>query len=232
MIEFFAPTAPSHADLGLGLAERQRIVETFIELIEGLYVHLPLKRAMYGKDPVQRLRVLKQRAADLTEPAFHAELATIFTELRDAHTRYVGPAALRDRVAVLPFMIEAFGPEEAPRFLVSNVSDAPVLAGSAFAAGVELLWWNGMPIGRAIERHADRETGGRPDSRRARALESMTFRALQYGPPPDEYWVVIGYRTANGAQHEIRVDWRVVDVGRVEGTEATDAGATTGVPSA
>ena len=59
--------------------------------------------------------------------------------------------------------------------------------------------WNGVPFARAVEVYADRETGGRPDSRRARALESLTFRALDYGPPPDEHWVIVGYRTARAA---------------------------------
>ena len=41
-----------------------------------------------------------------------------------------------------------------------------------FEAGVRLEWWNGIPFARAVEVYADRETGGRPDSRRARALET------------------------------------------------------------
>ena len=76
MVEFFAPAAPVYTELGLGAVERLQVVETFIDLIEGLYVHLPLKRAMYGKDPVQRLRVLRQRAVDLGEADFHAQLAS------------------------------------------------------------------------------------------------------------------------------------------------------------
>jgi hypothetical protein len=61
-----------------------------------------------------------------------------------------------------------------------------------------------------VDRHADDETGGRPDTRRARALESMTLRALQYGPPPDERWVTVGYVDLTGVERELRVDWRVV----------------------
>ena len=45
--------------------------------------------------------------------------------------------------------------------------------------------------------HADVETeAGRIPP--ARALESLTFRALDYGPPPDEHWVIVGYRTKRG----------------------------------
>jgi hypothetical protein len=71
-----------------------------------------------------------------------------------------------------------------------------------------------VPFDRAVDLHAEVETGGRPDARRARALESLTFRALGYAPPPDEHWVVIGYRDQTNRPREIRLDWRVVDPGR------------------
>ena len=45
---------------------------------------------------------------------------------------------------------------------------------------------------------ADHETGGRPDSRRARAVMSLTYRDLQFGPPPDERSVVVGYLDTTG----------------------------------
>ena len=72
-------------------------------------------------------------------------------------------------------------------------------------------WWNGVPMARAVEVYADRETGGRQDSRRARALETLTFRALDYGPPPDEHRVELGYRTARGTRRELRLPWRVLE---------------------
>jgi hypothetical protein len=48
--------------------------------------------------------------------------------------------------------------------------------------------WNGVPIDRAVLRHAEEEFGGRPDSQRAWAVQSLTLRSLRYGPPPDEHW--------------------------------------------
>src|SRR5262245_11103316 len=65
--------------------------------------------------------------------------------------------------------------------------------------------WTSMP---------ESETGGRPDARRARALESLTFRALGYGPPPDEHWVVISYRDLKNKARELRLLWTVVYPGR------------------
>ena len=114
-------------------------------------------------------------------------------------------------MAVLPFLVEQYGPAEDPQFLVTKT--APDLADidPTFAPGVVIEWWNGVPMARAVEVYADRETGGRRDSRRARALETLTFRALDYGPPPDEHRVDLGYRTARGAKRELRLPWRVLE---------------------
>ncbi len=198
----------------LSPAERDQVLDTFLTLLDGLYSHLPLKRAMYASDPVQRLRLLRQKGTGLDEVGLHLELAAILTELRDAHTRYIGPASLAGQAAALPFMVEAFGAQSRPRYIVSKVATGGGPDDPHFEAGVELEWWNAVPIDRAVDLHARNETGGRPDSRRARALDSLTFRALQYGPPPDEQWVIVGYRDKEGTEREVRVDWRVLRPGR------------------
>ena len=154
-------------------------------------------------------------------------MTTIVTGLRDAHTRYVGPQSLGDQVAVLPFLVEQYGPDRAPRYLVSKlntdaIDDADYLLAAGeqleeryrLRSGSELVSWNGIPFSRAVEVYADHETGGRPDSRRARALESLTLRALAYGPPPDEHWVIVGYRTGRAAVREVRLHWRVLRPGK------------------
>jgi hypothetical protein len=38
----------------------------------------------------------------------------------------------------------------------------------------------------------------------------LTFRSLEYGPPPDEHWVDIGYTDLKKKRREIRMPWRVV----------------------
>ncbi len=112
-------------------------------------------------------------------------------------------------------MVEAFGAPPAWRYIVSKVASDRALVGDPhFVPGVELLWWSGVPIDHAVDLHAEHETGGRPDARRARAVETLTVRALQYGPPPDEHWVVVGYVDLEGTEREVRVDWRVVKPAR------------------
>ena len=193
--------------------ERLQILDTLIASIAGAYAHLPAKRAAYASDPVQALSLLRRRAADLSDTEFNRAVSAIITGLRDAHTRYIGPSTLRDQVAVLPFLVEQYGPESRPRYLVSKINTDAV-KDPEFQPGVELEAWNGAPFARAVENHADLETGGRPDSRRARALESLTFRALDYGPPPDERWVIVGYRTKRGRKAEVRLPWRLLTPGK------------------
>src|SRR5713101_6263493 len=68
------------------LTPRQRavVVDQAILLLENFYVHLPLKRAMYAVDPLQRLRLLRHRLSHLkSDQSFHAEMTDIFTSLRD-----------------------------------------------------------------------------------------------------------------------------------------------------
>jgi Peptidase family S41 len=193
--------------------QRLQVLDTLIASLGGAYAHLPAKRAAYATDPVQALTLLRRRAADLSDTEFNRAVSAIITRLRDAHTRYIGPSTLRDQVAVLPFLVEQYGPESRPRYLVSKIN-TDAIDDPEFQPGIELEAWNGAPFARAVENHADVETGGRSDSRRARALESLTFRALDYGPPPDEHWVIVGYRTKRGRKAEIRLPWRLLTPGK------------------
>lgn len=214
--DYAARGARRSAPMGRGYVldggERLRIIDTLATVIGGAYCHLNQKRAAYAIDPVQALQLLRGRAAELSEGEFHLALTSIISHLRDAHTRYSGPTATQGAVATLPFLVEQYGPYDSPTFVVSKVS-APKLVGDAkFVQGIMLESWNGIPFARAVDLHAERETGGRPDARRARALESLTFPSLEYGPPPDELWVDIGYRTVDRrTRREVRIPWRVVE---------------------
>jgi len=195
----------------LGPGERLKVIDTLVPLLEGVYCHLPQKRAAYAVDPVQALRLLRQQCVELTDGEFHLAVTGIITGLRDAHTRYVGPSGMRGRVATLPFLVESYGPYAAPRFIVSKLAQTADVEDPDFAEGVELVSWNFVPMSRAVDVYSSQETGGRPDARRARALETLTFRSLDYGPPPDEHSVIVGF-TVGQTLHEVRIPWRVVGI--------------------
>jgi hypothetical protein len=209
-------------------AERLRLIDGIERVIEGVFTHLPLKRARYGIDPVQRLRILRTQVDGLNDDSFHIALADVITRLRDAHTRYVGPSSLSNKVAALPFLVEMIGTAKAPTYVVTKVGAG---LDAAFKPGVVLEYWNGIPIDRAVQVYSDREVGGRADSERAWATQSLTLRSLQFGPPPDEHWVILGYRSVTaagaptGSTREIKIPWRVVDPGEVD---AMLAGGPTG----
>jgi Peptidase family S41 len=212
-------------------AERLRLLDGITTVIGGVYTHLPLKKARYGTDPVQRLHILRSQVEQLTDDAFHVELADVITRLRDAHTRYAGPVSLANKVAALPFLVEMIGTPSAPTYLVTKVGHG---LAATFRPGVVLEYWNGVPIDRAVQRHSESEVGGRPDSQRAWATQSLTLRSLQYSPPPDEHWVVVGYRsttttgTPTGPAREIKVPWQVIDPSEI--TDLLAGGPTGRVP--
>jgi hypothetical protein len=171
------------------------LVDTAITLVEQFYAHLPLKRSMYAVDPLQQLRLLRQRVGPGTAEVVHRDLGAVFAGLHDAHTRYVGPTSLRGFVAALGFFVEEYGPPGARRYVAARIAGGDWLPpGSGLREGVEVTYWNGTPMARAVEALGEAFTGAHADARRARCLESLTFRSLQYEPLPIEHWVDVGFR--------------------------------------
>jgi C-terminal processing protease CtpA/Prc len=200
----------------LSRAERQMLTEQARRMLEAIYVHLPQKRAMYAIDPIQRLKLVEYRLEQMPEAdlpsdiIFHNEMTEIFTSLRDLHTNYLLAEPYAGHVAYLPFLIEEYCDErDQSRYIVSRVVDG--FARPPFEPGVEVLHWNGVPIRRAIEVNASRQSGANPPARHARGLASLTIRPLVRMLPPDEEWVTLTYRAANGRRHELRQDWLVAE---------------------
>ena len=106
------------------LTERQRelLIDQAILMLEELYAHLPLKRALHATDPIQRLRLLRLRHEGLDEREFQSAMIDIFVGLRDLHTNYILPSAYHPKYAVLPFRVEEYYETEQRKYLVSAVS--------------------------------------------------------------------------------------------------------------
>ena len=195
----------------LSSAERRTLVEQALILINDIYVHLPLKKAMHSIDPVQRLRLLKSRVDSMSELDFHSELLATFNSLRDLHTNYTLPAPYQGRFAFLGLMIERFEDNGRSRWMVSKVAEG-LSTVTELVPGVELTHWNGMPMDIAVWRNAQKEAGSNEAARLARGLESMTLRALASSLPPDEDWVDLAF-VADGQTHEARLNWFVFNGG-------------------
>jgi hypothetical protein len=220
---FLAGGVPLRAFLNqisaLSSAERLVLVQQAIVLLEGFYAHLPLKRAMHAVDPLQRLRLLQHRLDQFeTDFAFHAEMTDIFTSLRDLHTNYLLPAPFNAVGAVLPFRVEEFYEGDTRKYLVGGVAEG--FSHPTFVPGVEVLYWSGIPIGRAVEIAASQHAGSNPVARRSRGIAGLTARPLIISPPPDEEWVIVGYRTADNKELELRFDWIVTGLPRTNKVDA------------
>lgn len=188
--------------------ERDILIEQAQLMLEQIYVHLPLKRALHGTEPVQRLRLLKLRHGRMSEREFQSAMSDIFIGLRDLHTNYLLPSSYRSKFAFLPFRIEEFYEANVRQYVVSWVS--PVNPDPNLKAGVIVTHWNGSPTEIAVARNAEREGGSNPDARRARGIEALTLRWLGMSLPPDEDWVTLTYRDGSQSR-EFKFQWEIID---------------------
>jgi C-terminal processing protease CtpA/Prc len=185
--------------------QRADLVDQAIALLSDFYAHLPLKRALYGIDPLERLRLLRQRLTVLgSDPAFHGEMRDIFVSLRDLHTVYLLPEPYASSHAWLPFKVEACVESGRRMYIVSRVVDGFVHP--TFGVGVEVLSFDGIPIARAAELVG--QNGSTPAARQALGLARLTYRALFWEPPPREDSVLIHYK-AGRKEYEISIPWSI-----------------------
>ncbi len=202
--------------VSLSVTQRHDLVDVWLAMFSDVYVHYAQKRALYGFDPIRALHALRRQIPHLDSAGFLRELTLLVNQLRDQHTQLYVAAAdadLTGQVAALPFLVEVSGPHLSPTYLVTKVTDD--VTDPEFIPGVRLTTWNGVPFGRAVDLYAHTLTGGRPDARRARALETLTQRPLHHLPPPDELWVDVGYRRATDPagqpDRSVRFEWRAIE---------------------
>lgn len=216
--EFLATTGLLTAD------QRRVIIDQAIFLLDDVYVHLPLKRAMHAIDPVQKLKLLRRQAGRLSERQFHNEMLELFHSMRDLHTNYVLPSPFREHTAFLPFEMGEFYDEQGERhYLVTRM-----LVGfehPEFRPGVEITHWSGAPIEQAVADNADREAGSNEAARHVRGLDAMTIRPMALTLPPAAAWVIVGY-LGNNVAKELRLPWQVFrpDPGEGSGLESAEIG--------
>jgi C-terminal processing protease CtpA/Prc len=192
---------------------KRLIVRQTILLLQQFYAHLSMKRSLYAADPVRQLQLLEPRVHELDNLGFHRAMTGIMATLHDLHTQYLLPKPFTDQVAFLPFQVEECLERGQNKFLVTSVQPSLYKkVRTSFVAGVEVKSWNGVPIERALELVADRSGGGNDSARRARGLARLTVRVLAKLPPPDEAWVIVGYRTLKNQYRQIRLWWRTIAI--------------------
>ena len=212
-------------DAGLTLNDKRTLVSQAKLLIEQVYAHIYLKKALYAIDPVQRLPLLQYRlenSNDLvvkSELEFHRELLSIFTSLHDLHTNYILPAPYNLLTAILPFLVEEyFDDQQQAHYLVTKISSAAP-ASDTFKVGVELVLWNGLPIVEAIRLNGEQGGGSNPAARYAVGLRALTIRPLAINLPPLESRIYLQYKTADGKLLETFFEWLVIKPSTGLGTD-------------
>lgn len=171
-------------------------------ILEEVYVHKILKRSMYAINPVDRInlmiRDIKYNLSNNEDydddHNFHKELLDIFSSLRDLHTRYILPFPYKNRFAFLPFLIEEYyatQEDTEPEYIITTVFNDIVKEESKLAKGLQVLFWNNIPIKRAIALNSENQSGSNKDARMARGLDTLTIRSLATSTPPEEHKVTL-----------------------------------------
>lgn len=192
---------------GLSLFDMRLILDQAIFMIDRLYVHLIMKKAIHGIDPVSQLkRLLDRMTHQPDELTFNNQMNLIFAGLRDLHTQYLQPAPIKQTSVYLPFVIERYFANERWHFIVTHTKED---FGYAFQTGVEVTHFNGVPIEQAILNNAATSGGSNPAAFFASGLYSLTNRWLAHAPIPDADWIVVTY-IAHGKQRHIRIPWRIL----------------------
>lgn len=200
---------------GLSLAEKRQLLCQARVLLEHTYVHLHLKQALYGIDPIQRISTLQYRLEDPqdimvnSELAFHRELLGVFKDMRDLHTHYILPRPYRHLTAFLPFLLEQYyDAEQQAHYIVSKIANG--YQHTHFTVGVEIELWNGVPIADAIRHNGERAAGSNEAARFAVGLGSLTIRPLATDLPPDEKHIRLTYVDQHGEQRTIELEWQAM----------------------
>lgn len=190
-------------------------------ILDEIYVHKILKRSMYAVNPGDRIDLMIRdirfnviNNVDYREDRnFHKELLSVFSSLRDLHTRYILPYPFKNRFAFLPFLIEEYyatQQDSDPRYIITTVFSEIFKEQSKIRAGLEVLYWNNIPITRAIELNSANQSGSNREARMARGLDTLTIRSLSTSIPPDEYKVTITCRDQDtGENMLLDFEWLV-----------------------
>ncbi|MFI4986194.1 MAG: S41 family peptidase [Alphaproteobacteria bacterium] len=192
----------------LSLAERRRIVDQAILLLEEFYVHLPMKRAMHGIDPARQLRLLRLRLRHLpSDLAFHHEMLEVFLSLRDLHTNYLLPHPYNKAVAFLPFEVEHCVERGNSKYIVTKL--LPGFRHAHFRVGVEVVSWNWIPIERAVMLVGGINAASNEAARHARGVKRLTIRPMMRALPPEEHVVSVAYSSHGGRLRRLELPWLV-----------------------
>jgi hypothetical protein len=180
----------------------ESVAEQAIALLEQACVHLPslLDR---GVDPVRRLKLLRSNPPE-TRTLCYRELLSVFAEAGDRHTSCSLPEPFADSVAFLPFLVrEYFDAGERHLCVVASAHDE-------LRRGDTLVSWNDTPLAEVLAHHMTSQLGANDAARRAKAVQTLTFRPLAWLPAPAED-VLLESVGADGRRRKLCLAWQVAE---------------------
>jgi hypothetical protein len=204
--------APSSADAEPATApppqattpERARVVNDTLAVLTGVHADAEERRARRSRDPLERLKALKEPAADLDAAEFHLELVEAVAGLWDPVTAYLAPSRIHDRISALPLkLVEARDEHGEARIFVSAVDRSRVDIG--LTPGVEVSHWNGVPIEEVIAARTALVAAPDLEGRRARSIATLTHRPSGVFAPLDADEVAI--RCGIDRPRDVHVEW-------------------------
>ena len=168
------------------LTDRRQITAKLRLVIRDFYVHLDLKRAQYGFDPVRALELLSTEVENLSDAEFHQSITQLVARTRDRHLTFYGPTPV-GIVAVLPFMVDRAWECDQLVYVVSKLE--PAFKGKHLKSGAIVTHWNNVPIDRYVRLNANVFDGGNDAASVARSVDFLTRRPLQSNGAPIEQTV-------------------------------------------
>ncbi len=210
------------ASSNLSVEEKLCILDQVKLILGEVYVHQVLKRSMYAVHPIHRIDLMKrnikndakyhpERLED--DYKFHQELLHIFSSLRDLHTKYILPRPYKNRFAFLPFLIEEYYPtpfDTEPKYIITTYFKEILMDNPDYKTGLEVLYWNNIPIKKAIALNSENQSGSNEAARDARGLDTLTIRSLGTSSPPIEHRVQLECFDPETATYlELQFEWLV-----------------------
>lgn len=187
--------------------------EQAARLLEDAWVHLPgampgampgvMDEAMSAAHGAPRALRCLGAGPPATEAGFHDALLAIFAALGDGHTQCYVTGARAGQLAFLPFLAREYVEDGQPRLAVTSSAIADLHRGDVVIA------WNGAPVADVIARHMARQLAGNPEARRARAVQTLSFRPLDWLPLPGTDDVVLEVAAPDRPPRSVRATWQV-----------------------
>ncbi len=155
-------------------------------------------------DPLSRLR----QASSANYAAHQPTPRPTHPALRDAADNGSPPTWRR-----CPSSSSSSGRTATPTYIVTKITDD--MRDTRFAVGARVTTWNSIPFARAVDLYAETLTGGRPDARRARALETLTQRPSSTSRPRTNSGSTSATEPprihADELDRTIRFEWRAIE---------------------